>query len=263
MRKYLFIFKTELMNNLQYIFNILTGFIGYFIILYILMNLWQYLYSDNSNIINGYTMSQMVWYVIITEILWGSLGGRKLCHQISNDVKSGNITYHLNKPYNYVLYSLSNHLGNVLFKLFIYIILGMLVGFIFLGKFPSLSIISVLLILITSVLSLTISILLMSCIGMFSFFIEDANPFYWIYSKFILILGTIFPIEYFPNVIQGVLEFSPIYVVSYGPAKLFVDFSFDNALSILIAQIIYIIISYLLCLIIYKKGAKRLNVNGG
>ena len=82
-------------------------------------------------------------------------------------------------------------------------------------------------------------------------------------GKFILILGTIFPIEYFPNLIQGILKFSPIYVVSYGPAKLFVDFSFDNALSILIAQIIYIIISYLLCLIIYKKGAKRLNVNGG
>ena len=62
MRKYLFIFKTELMNNLQYVFNILTGFIGYFIILYIFMNLWQYLYSDNASIINGYTMSQMVWY---------------------------------------------------------------------------------------------------------------------------------------------------------------------------------------------------------
>ena len=263
MRKYLFIFKTELMNNLQYVFNILTGFIGYFIILYIFMNLWQYLYSDNASIINGYTMSQMVWYVIITEILWGSLGGRKLCNQISNDVISGNIAYHLNKPYNYILYSLSNHLGNVLFKLFIYIILGMLVGFIFLGKFPNLSIISILIILITGILSLIISILLISFIGMFSFFVEDANPFYWIYSKFILILGTIFPIEYFPNLIQGILKFSPIYVVSYGPAKLFVDFSFDNALSILIAQIIYIIISYLLCLIIYKKGAKRLNVNGG
>ena len=37
----------------------------------------------------------------------------------------------------------------------------------------------------------------------------------------------------------------------------------DKFITILISQIIYIIIGYLLCLFIYKKGVKRLNVNGG
>ena len=32
-----------------------------------------------NELINGYSMHQMVWYVIITEILWMTLGGRKLC----------------------------------------------------------------------------------------------------------------------------------------------------------------------------------------
>ena len=48
---------------------------------------------------------------------------------------------------------------------------------------------------------------------------EDASPLYWIYSKFILVLGTLFPIEYFPKVLQPIINLSPIYVVSYGPAK--------------------------------------------
>ena len=105
--------------------------------------------------------------------------------------------------------------------------------------------------------------LLIISIGLISFFIEDAHPFYWLYSKVILVLGTIFPIEYFPKVVQPILNYSPVYVVSYGPAKLFVDFSYSNFISIIIAQIIYVFIAYAICSLMYKKGVKNLNVNGG
>ncbi len=263
MKKYLFIIKTEIMSNLQYIWNVLFGFVGYAIMLFILFNLWQYLYSDPSQLINGYNMEQMTWYVIITEILWSTLGGRKLCRKISNDVKSGNITYNINKPYNYIGYSLSTHFGDMIVKGIIFTFLGMILGYIFLGSFPDLNIISILILIVVSILASLISCLLIISIGLVSFFIEDSGPFYWLYSKFILILGTIFPIEYFPKFLQSFLNFSPVYVVSYGPAKLFVDFSYSRAISILIAQVIYIIIAFVIAEIIYRKGVKRINVNGG
>lgn len=263
MKKYLFIIKTGIMSNLQYIFNIAFGFVGYFIMLFILFNLWQYLYSDPNKFINGYSMNQMTWYVIITEILWMTLGGRKLCNKISNDVRSGNITYNINKPYNYIGYCLSTHLGDIFVKGIIFTFLGMLTGLLFLKGFPTLNIVNILIVLLTSILALVISILLITCIGLISFFIEDAGPFYWIYSKLILVLGTIFPIEYFPTIVQKILNFSPVYVVSYGPAKLFVDFTWDKAISVIVAQIIYIFITYAICSLIYKKGVKRINVNGG
>ena len=38
MKKYLFIFKSELMSNLQYVFNYLVGFIGYLIHIFIFLN---------------------------------------------------------------------------------------------------------------------------------------------------------------------------------------------------------------------------------
>ena len=78
MKKYLFIFKSEVMSNLQYITNIIIGFIGYFVILFIFFNLWSYIYSDPNELINGYSMNQMIWYVIFTEIIWSVLSGRKL-----------------------------------------------------------------------------------------------------------------------------------------------------------------------------------------
>lgn len=263
MKKYWFIIKMQIMSNLQYIFNIVFGFIGYFIMLFILFNLWQYLYSDPSELINGYSMNQMTWYVVITEILWLTLGGSKFCKKICNDVKSGNITYNINKPYSYIGYSLSTHLGDISVRLLIYTVLGMFTGLLFLGSFPTLSLASVLIVVLTSILALVIQTLFMIAIGLLSFFIEDANPFYWVYSKVILVLGTIFPIEYFPGILQTILRFSPVYVVSYGPAKLFVDFSWSTAFSIILAQIIYVVLAYLLCFAIYKKGVKRINVNGG
>lgn len=263
MRKYLFIFKSQVMTNLQYLFDIIMGFIGYFIILFIFLNLWKYIYSDPNEIINGYTMNQMIWYVIITEILWSILGGRKYCNKIVQDVKGGNIAYNVNKPYNYILYLLSTHLGDCFLKGIVYSILGMFTGILFLNSFPNLTILSVLLVIFTGILATVISTLFITFIGLFSFIIEDANPFYWMYSKFILVLGTIFPIEYFPSTIQPFLKYSPIYVVSYGPAKLFVSFSFNDFINIFLVQIIYIFISYMLCSIIYRKGVKKLNVNGG
>ena len=95
MKKYLYIFKSELMTNLQYIFDILGGFITYIIMITIFLYLWSYIYQDPNELINGYSMSQMIWYVIVTEIVWMSLGGRGLSKNICHDVRSGNITYNI------------------------------------------------------------------------------------------------------------------------------------------------------------------------
>lgn len=263
MKKYLYIFKSEVMSNLQYLFNIFVGFIGYFFMLYIFLNLWKYIYSDPSEIINGYTMNQMVWYIIITEVLWGTLAGRKLCKRIVNDVRGGNIAYNINKPYDYIGYSLSTHLGDCFVRFVMYLVLGLLVGLLFLGSFPSLNIIKFLGVVLSMVLSTVISSLLIIGIGLLSFVIEDSNPFYWLYSKLILVIGTIFPIEYFPSVIQPILTYSPIFAICYGPAKLFVDFNMTSLVSVLVSQIIYIVIGWLICSLLYKKGVKNLNVNGG
>lgn len=263
MRKYLYIFKSEVMSNLQYVTNIFIGFIGYFILIFIFLNLWNYIYSDPNELINGYSMSQMIWYVIITEILWSSVGGRKLSRKISDDVRGGNIAYNINKPYSYIGYSLFSHLGETFIKSIIYTVLGITLGIIFLGKLPDINILGIIFVFISCILATVINTLLIISIGLISFYIEDAHPFYWLYSKLILILGTIFPIEYFPKFIRPILNYSPIYVVSYGPAKLFVDFKYSTLISVLTSQIIYVVIAYLLCSFIYRRGVRKLNVNGG
>lgn len=263
MKKYLFIYKTEIMSNISYAFNLITGFIGYFIHIFIFLNLWKYIYSNPKELINGYSMNQMVWYVIVTEILWMCIGGRKLCKQIISDVRTGNVAYNINRPYSYILYQLFSNLGRFTVKFVLFTILGVVMGLVFLQEFPNISVLGIILVLLSSFLATIINTLFVIVIGLFSFFIEDSNPFYWVYSKFILVVGTLFPIEYFPKVIQPVIKASPIFAVSYAPAKMFVDFNINNVFYILLVQLVYVVISYTLCLFIYRKGVKNINVNGG
>lgn len=263
MRKYIYIYKSELMSTLQYVFNILFKLIGFIVLIYIFMNLWNYIYDDPSKSINGYTKAQMIWYVIITEIIWGATEGRKYCRRICNDVKSGNIAYMINKPYSYIGYAISSHLGETTIKTIIAVLVGFIMGILFLNNFPSLSIFSVIMVIISAVLAIVINSLFITFIGLFSFIIEDSVPIFWLYSKMILVLGTLFPIEFFPGILGIIIRYSPIYVTCYGPAKLFVDFNIQSAIEILLSQIIYLGISSAMCYLLYRKGVKKLNVTGG
>lgn len=100
-------------------------------------------------------------------------------------------------------------------------------------------------------------------ISILSFWIEDSTPFHWVYDKMILVIGTLFPIEMFPKFLQPIIKCTPIFVVTYGPAKLLIDFNMESFIEIFIAQMLYLIISMSIVGFLYSKGVKKLNVNGG
>lgn len=262
MKKYLNIFKATLINELQYVSDIVLGFLSFLIKIFIFLQLWNYLYDDPSSLIAGLSKDQMIWYVIITEMIWYGTRNKTLVSQITDDIKSGGIAYTLNKPYSYVIYIITKHFGEISIKFILYLILAIVTGFIFIGPIDF-NIISLPFIIIVFLLSFIINAVIRIIISMLSFYIEDSTPFHWLYDKVIIVLGIIFPIEVFPKALQPILKFTPIYVVTYGPAKLVIDFNINSFITILIVQIIYLIVTILLLTLIYRKGVRKLNVNGG
>lgn len=263
MKKYFYIYKATLIENLNYVFDLVFAFFNYFVMMFIFMNLWQYVYQDSSQLISGYSMNQMIWYVIITECLWFGTRNRILTDQISEDVKSGNVAYNINKPYNYVYYVMAKHLGDITIKFFLFIIVSIVTGFCFVGPIPNFNLANMPFIVITVILGIFINSLLRIAISLISFWIEDSRPFQWVYDKLILVIGTLFPVEMFPAFLRPIIKCTPIFVISYGPAKLLIDFTYEKFIHILLAQIIYLIIAIGLNILLFKKGAKKLNVNGG
>lgn len=263
MKKYLFIFKTTLMESLQYIMNILMSFVFFFIVLFVFMNLWQYIYSDPKQLISGYTMKQTLWYVILTETIFFGTRNNSLTHQISNDIKSGSIAYVINKPYHYILYMITRNLADIAIKFLLYLGAGVLIGYLLIGSLPGFHPAYLPLIILVFIAGTMINIFLTMGISVLSFWIEDAKPFHWIYSKIIIVLGILFPVEMFPAWAQPIIKCTPIYVVTYGPAKLVIDFDPKLFLRVIMTQGIYLAASFLLLMGIYRRGVKRINVNGG
>ena len=70
MRKYVVIYRAVFIENLQYTANIAMGFITYLILSVVFLNLWGYMYDAPGELIAGYTKEQMIWYVMITEMIW-------------------------------------------------------------------------------------------------------------------------------------------------------------------------------------------------
>ena len=263
MKKYIYIFKTTLIDNLQYVFNLVCGFIGFFIMIFIFLNLWKYVYSDPNELINGYNLNQMIWYAIVTEIIYKLSSNKVVSTELIKDIKNGNIAYNLNKPYNYIMYVMSRFYGNALVITIIGVVIGCLTGILFVGPLDGFRFVSIPFFAIVAFLGVTISALIYLIIAMLSFFMEDSHPFNWIYKKVLIVLGILFPVEFFPKAIQPIIKMSPVYVVTYGPAVLLINFNMDMFWKILLAQGIYLVVLVLIVSLVYRKGVKKLNVNGG
>lgn len=263
MRKYAVIYRSVLMENIQYVMNIFMGFISYFMFIFVFIHLWNYMYSSPGELISGYTREQMIWYTMITEMMWFGAGSGTVSRQAAKDIRSGNIAYLMNKPYHYTLYILAKHAGEWGIQLPMYAVLATAMGITMVGSLPDFHVVTLLAVIPCIILGITINAVFKLCISLISFWIEDSNPFQWLYDKMLLIVGTIFPIEIFPAQMQPFLKLTPIYTVCYGPAKLIVDFDMGKCVEILVVQMIYLAAGCSLMFFVYGKGGKKLYVNGG
>lgn len=262
-RKYAVIYRSVLMENLQYAVNVAMGFFSYYIFIYIFIKLWGYMYRTPGELIAGYTKEQMIWYVMMTEMLIFGSNGAFVARTVAEDIRGGNIAYLMNKPYHYTLYILTRYTGEWSVRLPMYAALAAVMGTVMVGSLTGFRLKAFPAMAVCVILGLTINAVFKLCISLFSFWIEDATPFQWLYDKMILVVGVLFPVEIFPRALQPLLKLTPIYTVCYGPAKLIVDFSSEKCLEVLAAQMLYLTAGFGLMVLIYRKGVKKLYVNGG
>lgn len=263
MKKYVFIYRSVLIEHMQYAAQIFMGYISYFIFIFVFIQLWNYVYAVPGERIMGYTKEQMIWYVMITEMLWFGARSAAVASQVSMDIRSGNIAYLMNKPYHYTLYMLAKYTGEWSIQLPMYAGFAAVMGLTMVGRLPDFRLRTLAAAIPCILFGITINAVFKLCISLLSFWIEDSTPFQWLYDKVILVVGTIFPLEIFPDRLQPFLKFTPIYTVCYGPAKLIVDFSVEKYSEILLAQALYLTAGCGLMFWIYAKGVKKLYVHGG
>ncbi len=263
MRKYLYIIKTTFNDSIQYINSMIFRFIGYIITISVLICLWNFLYNEPGSTINGYTFNQMIWYLLLAEIITYTSGSKVATDEIRNTIKNGNIAYQINKPYNYIGFTICKYIADTITKFPIYLGIASILGLIFAGPIENFNPYSLIPATLVFLLAILITGMVRILISLTAFWVEDSKPFQMVYQKIVLIFGVMFPLEMFPKIIQNIIKFTPVYGVSYGPAKLIIDFNLNILKNVLLSQILTIILVTIIIAIVYKKGVKKLNVNGG
>ena len=93
MNKYFSIFKTSFNQESKTLGNSITSVTSFAVIIYIFKMLWDYIYtSGGGELINGYTLDMMIWYMLMAEILMYAQNVRGVTKAFGDDIKSGKIS---------------------------------------------------------------------------------------------------------------------------------------------------------------------------
>lgn len=260
LRKYLLIAKTSIQNDMTYSINIIFSSMFFAFAIFIFMQLWETVYGSTEGSA-GYTVNKIVWYYIIAELI--ILSRSDVFNSLNRDVKNGNIVYLLNKPYNYVLYQFSNSMGQIGSKLVINVVLSVVIGLLYVGRLEEFQLSILPFIVFTVIMGILLNFFINSTIGLTAFWTEDNTAFYWIVQKLTFMLGVFLPVEFLPEWLQKVALSLPFSYIAYGPARLTVQFSYTFFIKILNMQVVYILFFATATYLMYLKGVKNLNVNGG
>ena len=261
MKKYFAIFKTNLLNSLAYPAELVTRGGMILIFMWVFYQLWRVTFSaSGSSSMNGLTLRDTIWYLLLAETL--ELGRPRLSRTISDQVKDGSIAYILNKPYHFLLYQLSNGLGESIIRMAMLFIIGGALVWGMAGPPPGLQNWPL------AFLALAGAWLLHFCagalIGLAAFVAEEVAPFEWIYQKFVFILGgMLIPIDFYPGWLQTVTKALPFPYMMYGPARLFVEPNPQIFIQIMTGQFVWLAVLGGLLIFVFSRGMRQLAINGG
>lgn len=258
--KYVEIGKINFYNSFVYVVDMIANAIFIGLIIFIFINLWQVIYSENP-LIEGFTITMMIWYLVMTESITISPG--RIIEEIGEEMQSGNIANSLNKPYNYILYKYASTLGKTVFRFFLTFLIGAIITIIFVGGIK-VNLLTIPLILLTVFIALSINFLMTAFLGISALWLEDARALHFVYQKFIFTIGgMLLPLEIFPDWLRSISEKLPFSFVAYYPAKLFVKFDLTLFFEVVIKQIFWVIVLAAMTYALYRICIRRVSINGG
>jgi ABC-2 type transport system permease protein len=262
LQKYAAIMRVSIANNLAYVTEVFFRALLLVVLVFVLGQLWTTTYTSRGvTTLNGFSISDMVWYLVIAETIAMSLP--QLTRRIDQDVRSGQLAYLLGRPCNYVFYNFATYLGERVVRLAINGVVGAVVALIYVGL-PHFTWMGVMAWPLVTFFALCIDFVAYFSIGLLAFWTEETSSFALIFNRLTLVLGGVLaPITIFPEPLRSIALLLPFSAILYGPARTLVHFELDQFLLLLLHQVIMLAIGGVILLALYQVAIRRVNINGG
>lgn len=161
--------------------------------------------------------NEMVWYLSATE--WIVLSSPMLFLQIQEDVRRGDVTYHLLRPVSYIGAMLARGVGMLCVRLPAIGMAAFAWAYAFTGTAPPAG--ALLALLPVGFLAALLLTSLHLGIGLAAFQLAEVSPLYWVTQKALFVLGGLMlPLELYPAWLRNVAWSTPFPSMLASPAGL-------------------------------------------
>lgn len=263
MQKYFEIFKTALSNQLEYRINFISSFIFSLIPFGVNTLLWLAVAIKNGSMLLG--INEIISYYFVTLIV-SNITLTSSVFKISDDIRLGELSKYIIKPYNYTLYQLMiNMPQRIIFITMngipILIIYGLLSKYICF----SLNVEKIFMAIILLLVGYLINFLIDFFIALYSFYFSRVSSLYTSLKVIRNIFaGVIFPLVMLPSDILYIFKILPFAYTSYIPTMFLIkEIPVKIALEQMITGLIWLLVLIMGTTALWKKGIKKYCAFGG
>ena len=253
--KFSIVFKTSLKNQLAEKFDFAMHLAYLPMLAIILYYLWSIIFSSQKNTF-GFSFNEIMAYVLVAVLLRRIIHNAWIASFVETEITEGGIIAYLCRPLNYFNYLLARRLSQTV--LFSIIIIPLIAIIIFSMNLQFKALEFFLALLLTAVAT-AFTFTEFYCIGLLAFWLERIwgikHAVDWVQE---FLSGTLFPITFFPLIVQNALVFLPFKYLTFTPAMLFIGKAsiLDGLQGIAILGV-WTIAFFLLGKLLWTKGLKK------
>lgn len=229
----------------------------------LLLTIYRMAYESSGRQPQGVPLSSAIWSIGAYFILL-SFMVRRIYADISQEVRQGTIEMRLGKPYYYPFAAIAYRIGRGLPDVLLSCIATVFFLHLLVGWPPvTLSIVWIIQVTLLLLGGLVSASFLYVLVGLSAFWLEDAEPVYWISDKFVMLLGGAYvPVLLFPAWLKTIAIWLPFGGFTFVAQAFHPSF---NALwgQLFASQLLWTIVLGIAVALIFRRARARVSINGG
>jgi ABC-2 type transport system permease protein len=204
---------------------------------------------------------ELLWYIAFNE--WVIIAIPDVQVDMEMDLRSGRLAYLLPRPISYLWSTFAEAAGALSANLLISGIVAFTFTWLRVGGAPFSPTAFAWMIVIGCAAGI-LCIIFRMLIGITAFWMQEVDPFFWIWEKLFFALGgLILPLSTYPGWLEAIARLTPFPAILGDRSALAFDFNLSAALSVTATLISWGAATSLLLLFLYKRGLRIVNIEGG
>lgn len=259
---YLAFAKKSFLGLSAYRFNHFMGILNTIIRIFVFWQIYLALYGGRTEV-DGITITMVATNFVL------SLGLEAVFfvndYYLPERIQNGSIATELLLPVNIHGRMLADNLGHALFSLLFHFVPAVAVSALFIGILAPANLSMLLLFLLSALFGYGVLWTISFASQMLSFWLINVWSIVTIKNVFINVLsGSMIPLWFMPDWMKGVIRFTPFSSIYFTPVQIYLgQLSLSEILHGYIIQLFWILFLLAIGMFLWKKGQKKLIVQGG